>query len=489
MYSLIKNYLGFLTPTNLQKLSKSRIFYGIFSVYFISKVLYRLFLHPLNKIPGPWWARLTSIPYLFQIVIGNGIGISKKIHDKYGSIARVAPDKISVADTSNIKKMLSSYKYKKIKNVESAKIYHESIFSTRDETFNKMRRRQVGPAYSHTGLDTVENVIVENGILSLKKIIDSQIKQGKGSALINYSSAFKNLTTDVISALTFGKSFDAMKNNGHPIMESLEQGRVLTKVVFVIPHFRKFVNVVPASIKFKKAMTDYTVGAINERKQTVKEGTYNPEKTDILQMYLESVNTTNGKKLSTEELVDELVVTLIGGTDTTALTMTWLIHIYMLYPKVYKKVCNEVLEQFPDKSQPIQYSEARQKLPYLVASIYECMRLRAVSGGITFRETSAEGVELCGYSIPNNVDVALYFEGAHHDSKLNLAWYEILTVIPNFIRDYEISLPIDAIYKPNNLDPLRNNEPKFIDDIDWNPRQPRNEKRDCNIIIRHRVSN
>ncbi|PWA01157.1 hypothetical protein BB558_002732 [Smittium angustum] len=491
--------------------------------YLLFTLFQRLFLNPLNKIPGPWWARLTSLPYRISIATGDTINASKKIHDKYGPIARVAPGEVSVADTFSIKKMLSSFRYKKSKKYGVAKVFHESIFSTSDETFNKMRRRQVAPAYSHAGLDTVEDVIMENGIISLKKYLDSEIEKGNGVSTISYINAFQNLTSDVIGSLTFGKSFNAMGNNGHPLVAAVDKGRMLTVVNLVFPIVSDILGVFPSAKKAKSMIIDYSVNAMDERKLAIEKGSYKTEKTDILQIYMDAVNTTNGKKLSKEELIDELIVTLIGGTDTTSMTMTWLLHVYLLYPQIYKKVCDEVLEQFPDRSKPIRYHEARQKLPYLVASVYECMRLRAVSGSVFFRETPAEGVELCGYNIPKGVDVALFFEGAHHDPKMwenpqsfnpdrfmgpegekmkkevlvfsmgvricpgkNLAWYEILTVIPNLIRDYDISLPEGSIYTSDNLDPTRNNEPMFIEDIDWNPRKPRYETRDCNIVIKHR---
>ncbi|PWA01024.1 hypothetical protein BB558_002900 [Smittium angustum] len=456
--------------------------------------------------------------------MGNGIKVSKKLHEKYGPISRIAPDEISVADASGIRKMLSSFRYKKSRKFEHVKVYHQSIFSTSDETFNKMRRRQIAPAYSHAGLDTVEDVIMENGIISLKKYLDSEIEKGNGVSTINYINAFQNLTSDVIGSLTFGKSFNAMGNNGHPIVTAVNRGRRLSTVTLVFPFISDILSLFPAIINAKKLIIGYSLNVMDERKLAIQEGSYKTGKADILQIYMDAVNTTSGKKLSKEELIDEMIITLIGGTDTTSLTMTWLIHIYMLYPQIYKKVCDEVLEQFPDRSKPIRHHEAKQKLPYLVASVYECMRLRGVSASGTFRETPAEGVELCGYNIPKGVDVSLYFEGAHHDSKIwenpqsfnpdrfmgpegekmkkevlvfatgiricpgrNLAWYEILTVIPNLIRDYDISLPEGSIYTPKNLDPTRNNEPVIIDDIDLIIRKPRYEKRDCNIVVKHRT--
>ena len=57
-------------------------------------VLYNIYLHPLAKYPGP---KLHAASYLPQFLArGKGdIKYIKGLHDKYGSIVRVAPNELS----------------------------------------------------------------------------------------------------------------------------------------------------------------------------------------------------------------------------------------------------------------------------------------------------------------------------------------------------------------------------------------------------------
>lgn len=57
-------------------------------VYGVTLVIYRLFFHPLSKVPGPWLAAATQWYETYYELIPNGGGMFtkriKKMHDQYG---------------------------------------------------------------------------------------------------------------------------------------------------------------------------------------------------------------------------------------------------------------------------------------------------------------------------------------------------------------------------------------------------------------------
>ncbi|OMJ11248.1 Cytochrome P450 2U1, partial [Smittium culicis] len=69
----------------------------------------------------------------------------------------------------------------------------------------------------------------------------------------------------------------------------------------------------------------------------------------------------------------------------------------------------------------------------------------------------------------------------------NLAWMEILQIIPNMLKDFDLELPADSKFGPNILDPKRNNQPLLPKDITFGTRSPANPDADCNIVIKKRV--
>ncbi|OMJ09322.1 hypothetical protein AYI70_g10985 [Smittium culicis] len=132
----------------------------------------------------------------------------------------VAPKEISVSSQPEIKRILSSYKYPKTKPFKAEAPLVPSIFTTSEEDLNRMRRRQVGPAFSITGLESVQDTIVKVGISSLKAKIDQNLNQSiSKSYLFNYCTMFQNLTTDIIGELCYGSSFGAIQSGDSKLID------------------------------------------------------------------------------------------------------------------------------------------------------------------------------------------------------------------------------------------------------------------------------
>lgn len=68
---------------------------GVFVLYSFVLVTYRLFFHPLRKIPGPWLAAGTTWYEFYQDVILGGHYVKEypKIHAKYGQSRYSRPPK------------------------------------------------------------------------------------------------------------------------------------------------------------------------------------------------------------------------------------------------------------------------------------------------------------------------------------------------------------------------------------------------------------
>ncbi|PVU95684.1 hypothetical protein BB559_002650 [Furculomyces boomerangus] len=448
---LIKNYCN------------SKNFYRFLVAYGVYKTVYYAFFDPLKKVPGPWWSRFTGIPYALTRINGEISRYSVKLHDQYGPIVRVAPNQISVSKSKDIKFVLASYRYPKSKEYMAPILKEPNLLSTIDEARNRLRRRQVGPAFTYTSLDTVEDLVLDIGTHSLKAKLFDIIENGDGIGEFSYFNFFQCIAADVIGELTFGKSFDAVKNEGHEV----------TKQVNFTIQFSTIMQAYPPLIYFRVLffrLRKYAIGlgelfraAIKRRKEEIANNTYESSRVDILQMLITSINEKTKKPLTDEELGAEMAIMLIAGIDTTSVTMT-------------------------------------------------C--------GVLFRENGTDDVELSGYHIPRGVDMAMFTEGAHYDTSIwespdsymperflgpdgdrlkkeviafsygvriclgrNLAWMEMLTVIPNLMRDFDVRLPDDSKYGPNVLDPERNNEPLLLKDKVFATRTPISIEGDCRAVV------
>ena len=73
-----------------------------------SIVLYRLWLAPLARLPGPWICAITRLPLMYHEFSGKRRSFIHDLHLKYGPVVRVAPDEVSFATREALKEIYTS---------------------------------------------------------------------------------------------------------------------------------------------------------------------------------------------------------------------------------------------------------------------------------------------------------------------------------------------------------------------------------------------
>ena len=61
---------------------------------------------PLRKLPGPWYAPLTSLHLNYLFSTGNIWKVVEKSHQRYGAIVRLGPRQVWISDKEGIKEIL-----------------------------------------------------------------------------------------------------------------------------------------------------------------------------------------------------------------------------------------------------------------------------------------------------------------------------------------------------------------------------------------------
>ena len=139
-------------------------------------VVYRLFLNPVNKIPGPYFARLTKFNHVFQNKKFNAHQKLLEMHQKYGKFVRIGPNDISVTDADGTE-VLSGAKSKCTKGPwYDQDSPMTSLHTTRDRALHDRRRRVWAPAFSDKALRGYE-IRVQN----LNDLLLSKLAESKGS--------------------------------------------------------------------------------------------------------------------------------------------------------------------------------------------------------------------------------------------------------------------------------------------------------------------
>jgi hypothetical protein len=76
--------------------------------------IFRAVRSPLQKIPGPWYAPLTTFHLRYLFSTGEIWKLVQRSHSKYGPICRLGPRHIWVSDKESLKQILSTIDLPKV---------------------------------------------------------------------------------------------------------------------------------------------------------------------------------------------------------------------------------------------------------------------------------------------------------------------------------------------------------------------------------------
>jgi len=84
-------------------------------VYAALRAIYQLFLSPIKRIPGPWYAAISNVWATTQLLCMQQCKSIHALFDTYGSVVRVriGPNKVIFRDSDSMKNVYSVLKFEK----------------------------------------------------------------------------------------------------------------------------------------------------------------------------------------------------------------------------------------------------------------------------------------------------------------------------------------------------------------------------------------
>lgn len=462
---------------------------GMIAVCLLRKLLYVFFLSPLRQIPGPLAARFTPLRAISRRLPKKVARAGLEDFRQYGDIYVSKPDTVTICHPKDVQAVLGakdSWKIDMYKDLADPVMSNLVTFS--NPQLASQRRRQITPFLNGPGyLAKMEDVILEHGFEALKKKWDKQFEKAgdDGAIEINYRNDTQLATFRIMSALAFGR-VHSNPTDGASIVDWISATAVF---IGVSMNFKWLLNF-PFSLLLRPWLEKYHE-FVNYGEQSVLQRrealTKNPESkyADMLQAFIDAEDPDSKVKMTSVEVQAESVGMQLAGSETTSASLTWALHLLTLYPDALARATREVRSQFAP-SHLITHSESRDHLPFLESFIYEVFRYAPITSGFMPRR-SQKPLELQGHFIPPGTVIAFnllalnnrpdvwdqpekfipgrfirneeakrnifaFSYGPRSCVGRNLAWIEITTILANMLKDYDISLPKDAIFNPSNLD-------------------------------------
>ncbi|KAI9711590.1 MAG: hypothetical protein M1820_002155 [Bogoriella megaspora] len=179
------------------------------AMYLFLVALYRLFIHPLAKFPGPKLAALTTWYEGYYDVIRRGRYIFQigKLHDKYGPIVRIGPNEVHILDHSYYDTLYSmTNRFDKYSWFYSMMGNPQATFATVDADLHRARRAALNPFFSAQAIARLRPIV--QGLVD--RFTDRMGNCAMRNELVPIFYAYRALTIDIISEYAFGSTLEML---------------------------------------------------------------------------------------------------------------------------------------------------------------------------------------------------------------------------------------------------------------------------------------
>ncbi|KAJ7882836.1 cytochrome P450 [Mycena leptocephala] len=371
-----------------------------------------------------------------QVIIGLGASWASRLFG-FGQAIVILADSQEIQDVL-VNRAAEFARSKSITALFEATVPHGMIALPTNPEF-RHHKRYLGITMTNPYLARMTPRMVDlmQELVDLWAVASKRLGAGPDVA-INVYDDIRFAAIDIIASITFGASFNGVKTSldyleansfagpsARPEVPKLVSDlEVLLDtigdgVLFPAPSFlpwltrnfnRRWRNALTRSHEFLKnrlyaARANYGLEAKDADKPAANVAD------NVLDMILEKEkeDQLRGVEALTEaEIIDELLVFALGGSETTATTMQWGVKLLCKHPLVQHKLRAELLVNLPGiETRPPTYAEIsdESKVPYLTAVIHEMLRCSRSASAVA-RDTTCDTV-LLGYPIPKGTQVLM----------------------------------------------------------------------------------
>ncbi|KAL2126473.1 hypothetical protein VTI74DRAFT_844 [Chaetomium olivicolor] len=333
---------------------------------------------PLKKYPGPFLAGWTNLWRVWQVISGEYAPRMKKLHEKYGPIVRIGPNLLDL-DIPELYRIIYGTDGKWIKSdfyknsssiIDGKQVFH--MFSEVDPTLHAQIKRPVVRHYSVPAVLAMEPLmdsVITDFINTLRK------RYVEPNRVCEFGDWLGYYAWDFLGMVTFSTKFGYM-----------EHGRDFDGTLAIADKSIDYLALcgqMPWTDYWLDKNPIYPIGppnignvtriAIENLTARLKgeDKNYTEGKPDFLQYFIES-KSTHPELVNDQGVVGYLLLNLIAGADTTAITMRALFYHVLKNPRVFAKLQSAVRTVF-QPFEPASHAKAR-AIPYLEAVVKETLR-------------------------------------------------------------------------------------------------------------------
>ncbi|EOD46056.1 putative cytochrome p450 3a9 protein [Neofusicoccum parvum UCRNP2] len=381
---------------------------------------------PLSQIPGPWYAPFTTMHLRYGFATGNIWKVAENAHRKYGSVVRLGPRQVWIADKTAMQQILSTIDLPKVTMYAeiSRDRFAPGLFGEIRPEPHRRLKRFLSPAFTVSYVDKLESYFAKSiGDLIAKY---EAVLGGKGDgdprgATVDLMDDLHNVALDIMGESSFGRGF-GQTNPQKGAEEGADE-----KAWKMIPHaifdgmtkryqnvyVKRFLRSLGVDLKF-----DWPAEMVKAIDVVVERRASRPEagRADVLQHFIEEgARPDTGVRMNTRDIVDQMSELLLAGSETTSGTIACLFLELVQNPAVKQKLLRSLPVLGPDD--PVvdgRTVRLDRQYEYPNACIKENLRLHPIASEMG-RRTGKQWVNLVGYSLPPGTVVSASYRDLHRN--------------------------------------------------------------------------
>lgn len=208
-------------------------------------IVHRLVFHPLSHVPGPFVAKVSSLPLHLICYLGIEGRVLRYYHQKYKTkLLRIAPNSVSISDNEAVRDIYITGggfpKDGRYRNFNLGPF--ASIFSSLDTAYRDLRARAVAPLFSPVQLraESAQKGVIGSCVAAfvdqLREFRDARVK----ADLLDLCA---RLSIDVVTGCLLGKQYGGLSENRHLTLKERQQDKAKLSAnpfIFSIVAFSRF---------------------------------------------------------------------------------------------------------------------------------------------------------------------------------------------------------------------------------------------------------
>ena len=274
------------------------------------------------------------------------------------------------------------------------------------------QRRLIQPGFHRQRVASLTGLMQENATESLAPLAARAAANG-GETIVEVHELMTRLTFRIIAGSVFSTNFpEAELDRLAGLITELQAFFVRSiRQPYLKPWFR-----LRGQFKYYDALAlelrTLLGGLIAQRQQASIQPPAPAAPDDLLQMLLDVRYEDTGEPMSPDRLIDESLILLVAGHETSANALTWLTYLLARQPEQAREIQAESAAVLAGRAPAF---DDLPRLPRALHAVQEAMRLYSPAWMVD-RVALADD-EFQGLRIPAGTLFSLYFHGLHHDPK------------------------------------------------------------------------